>query len=931
MATGQLVEAYRTLDPLARGVAPPGSLRWSAQLARARLLAQLGGTAAAAAELPARPRFGNRATWAEIAWLLAHGELEQSAMHADVALGDARRADHLLAQLTPPGHHLRADAWLGIAAAHKATLQFDSAIQYAERARALLATRTIGHGPTGLRARLMFPVLTPLPVLVLLAAALHDRAETSTAAVRVGRLRFASDNAAAAAFLDSASRYLHYPHVDAAQQMTFWWTQGLHWADQALDDDDERIARRADADFANAADLARTPAQHTTIACLRGELAGGIYGSAAALPIYEQAVARLKAAAGESASPADSVTRVTSFNSMGPDVCYLLEQQAAAYRDRYAQTHAPHDLNQFFVHATQLADVLALRREQARRGYATESRGDAFTPATIADNYALGVEAAEARYHNGGGRPADLALAFRITQTAKAWRLLTRVGGERATAGLRTNERLLKRYQRATAELLRWEDLRMLVGAYPALLTARGFVGAADSARAARTRLAAITSALQRKHPTLYARAFNGSYALPLAAAQAALPANGQTAAVEFLRRSSYEEGSSDGLYRETLYAFVVQRHGTQLLRLPLPAGFGGLIDSLVTALAHPSSPAYAPLAARAYALVLAPVAQVLAPGVRQLVVAPDGELWRLPFEALLTRPPSAAEARKPDYRRLPYALRRWNFTYAHSLTLRARAQAGTGSRSANRAAPPARILALAPFSDDAQTHGLPFSGRLLTWLAGTTDGDFYTGAAASRTALRHGAATADVLHLATHASADLADPAASSLALADGPLPLADLFSLSLHPRLVVLSACQTGVGRVDGPSESATSLSWGFTYIGAGSTIATLWRVDDAATATELERFYRLLGTHNAKNIALHRAKLAAIDSARTAAAADPFYWAGLVLTGDERPLDLAPPPPWWASSPGALVATVALALVGAGSWWWWRRRRTIPHGTT
>lgn len=919
LAAGRLPEAYLALEPVAAArVDRTLPLAWSAQLIRARLLIRLGTGNAARAALPARPSpaLTAAAPWTLAAWELTLAELERVTGRPQAALTAARRATQRLIHLTPTRHPLQAQGWLEIATAHSVLHQLDSALFYAERARTLLTARTQAPPVAWAQRpapRLALPPVGALPVYALMGLVLgHQRTPGS---IRIGVSTFASRQAAASACFDSAARLSRHPGPDGARLGGMWHLHGQHWAERALATDEEVAVRRADASFARAAALARSPADRAIIEIGRGELASKFYGPQESLPLYQRAQANLL---GSGQPVFDPTVLPASFNSAAGQYAlfYLLEQQAATYRELYTETGDPRHLDRFFAYATRLAEVLAYQREQARRGYGTESPG--FDVATVNDNYALGVEAAEARFRRGK-RPNDLAVAFRITQNAKAWRLLTRVGGQRATAGLRADDKLLARYQRAAAALRRWEECASLLSTYPALQAATDLVSAPDSAQAARSALAAITALLQQRHPALYARALSGSYALTLSQAQASLPADGQTAAVEFLRRTSFE----DGLHQESVYAFVVQPTGTRLLRLALPPKFPELVDSLVEALARPGSRAYPALAARTYALVLAPVTRDLAPGVRHLIIAPDRELWRLPFEALLTRPPTPAERHRPDYRHLPYALRRWSFTYAHSLTLRARARAG--DRSALAA--PARLLALAPFGDPAQAQGLPFSGRLLTQLARTTGGEFFAGAAASRGALRRGAARADMLHLATHATADLADPAASALSLADGPMPLAELFGLPLHPRLVVLSACQTGVGRIGGPSESATSLSWGFTYAGAASTVATLWRVDDAATATTLGRFYRRLRGHAPKNVALHRAKLTALDSARTAAAADPFYWAGLVLTGDERPLTLAPAGvaagqahPGRALLVGALAG--AVLLLGAGAWWAWRR---------
>jgi CHAT domain-containing protein len=94
----------------------------------------------------------------------------------------------------------------------------------------------------------------------------------------------------------------------------------------------------------------------------------------------------------------------------------------------------------------------------------------------------------------------------------------------------------------------------------------------------------------------------------------------------------------------------------------------------------------------------------------------------------------------------------------------------------------------------------------------------------------------------------------------------------------MVVLSACRTGVGEpVKG--EGLVGLTRGFMYAGAARVVATLWNVNDEATAALMKRFYNLmLQKKMPPAAALRRAQLDMM-----AAGKDPFYWAGFVLQGE------------------------------------------------
>ncbi|HEY6252682.1 MAG TPA: CHAT domain-containing protein [Candidatus Angelobacter sp.] len=144
------------------------------------------------------------------------------------------------------------------------------------------------------------------------------------------------------------------------------------------------------------------------------------------------------------------------------------------------------------------------------------------------------------------------------------------------------------------------------------------------------------------------------------------------------------------------------------------------------------------------------------------------------------------------------------------------------------------------------------------------------------------------VVHFATHALVDNIHPELSGLVLSlvdqrgnpvDGFLGLQDIYNLDLSADLVVLSACQTALGKqING--EGIIGLTRGFMYAGASGVMATLWNVNDFATAKLMAHFYKAMerdGMTPAQ--ALRQAQLALWRSQPTAA---PYYWAGFILQG-------------------------------------------------
>jgi CHAT domain-containing protein len=146
------------------------------------------------------------------------------------------------------------------------------------------------------------------------------------------------------------------------------------------------------------------------------------------------------------------------------------------------------------------------------------------------------------------------------------------------------------------------------------------------------------------------------------------------------------------------------------------------------------------------------------------------------------------------------------------------------------------------------------------------------------------------IVHFATHGLLNAEHPELSGLVLSlvdeqgraqDGFLRLHEIYNLSLpSAELVVLSACQTGLGK-EVRGEGLVGLVRGFMYAGAPRVAASLWKVDDWATAEMMKHFYRgLLQEKLRPAEALRRAQAAMWRQRRWQS---PYYWAGFVLQGD------------------------------------------------
>jgi CHAT domain-containing protein len=146
------------------------------------------------------------------------------------------------------------------------------------------------------------------------------------------------------------------------------------------------------------------------------------------------------------------------------------------------------------------------------------------------------------------------------------------------------------------------------------------------------------------------------------------------------------------------------------------------------------------------------------------------------------------------------------------------------------------------------------------------------------------------LVHFATHGVVDTRHPEMSGLILSlvdkrgrrqDGYLRLGDIYKLKLSADLVVLSSCDSALGK-DLDSEGIIGLPRGFLYAGAKSVIASLWKVNDDATATLMSRLYARIRKGEGPGSALRGAQLEMIRDEQWS---NPYYWAAFVLQGDYR----------------------------------------------
>jgi len=283
----------------------------------------------------------------------------------------------------------------------------------------------------------------------------------------------------------------------------------------------------------------------------------------------------------------------------------------------------------------------------------------------------------------------------------------------------------------------------------------------------------------------------------------------------------------------------------------------------------------------------------------KRVVIVPTGPIFYLNFEAL----PGKEEK---------FLIEAYNLSYALSFSL---------WQAREKEAQRGGILAVAPgFEDEIKTAYL----RSLDSLDRVDEGYMRTlrqpwslayvkkmrrkiaqktliGLDASEANVKAHLARNRVIYLGTHAIADASDPLRSRLLLAkdpelsseDGYLHAYEIFSIPMQADLAVLSACESGLGKLE-EGEGMISLSYSLHYAGCASTVLSLWKLDEKSSTKLAESFFNYLGKGYSKSQALRKAKLHYLENQK-GPLQHPFFWSGMVLMGKDGQLDIYSEIPW------------------------------------
>ncbi|MDW3210929.1 MAG: CHAT domain-containing tetratricopeptide repeat protein [Reichenbachiella sp.] len=342
-----------------------------------------------------------------------------------------------------------------------------------------------------------------------------------------------------------------------------------------------------------------------------------------------------------------------------------------------------------------------------------------------------------------------------------------------------------------------------------------------------------------------------------------------------------------------TIYIFSLDKYNLSIKAQPKPDSLSFLVKGFRDAIVSSDFNIYRDNGCKLYDLLIAPVSDKMTGD--RLVVVPDGPLWDVNFDLLLSQ-----DSGIKDYRYLDYLMKDFAISYSYSADLlieEKNSQRSKGGEvlafSFGKEKEPGNVMNFQKYRNNLEP--LPGSVNEIFQVSKLTDGRYYYGDYASEEAFKKNAQKYSVIHLAVHGLVDEKFPMNSGLqfmpdsdSIEDGFLHAYELYNLSIDADMAVLSACNTAAGKLM-EGEGLMSLGRAFSYAGCKSLVITQWQLADESSSLLMDNFYKELTKGITKDKALQRAKLQYLEQADVSMT-NPMYWGAFIVVGDVSSIKLA-----------------------------------------
>ncbi len=351
------------------------------------------------------------------------------------------------------------------------------------------------------------------------------------------------------------------------------------------------------------------------------------------------------------------------------------------------------------------------------------------------------------------------------------------------------------------------------------------------------------------------------------------------------------------------LYIFLVNNKNREIATFRIDSSFMAKLRNFRNLLSDPSASEnartkfidYCRTGYELYRILVEPLRKYFISD--KLIISPDNILSYLPFETLLS---SAGNGNELNYRELNYLMNDFSISYTYSAAFM-KESIKMDSR------PPGNLVVFAPaYTKALNTDSLLFgrqsvSGILIDlpearqeaeYVSKIFKGKLYLANEAKESVFKKVAGNYGIIHLAMHAFLNDRNPMNSAMIFdqsgdspEDGLLRTYEVYGLHLNSRMVVLSSCNTGSGKLSS-GEGILSLARGFLYSGSRSVVMSMWKIDDKSGTEIVKMFYDNLKKGKSKSHALKSARTVFLKNA-SQMRSHPYFWASLVVYGDNEPV--------------------------------------------
>ena len=342
-----------------------------------------------------------------------------------------------------------------------------------------------------------------------------------------------------------------------------------------------------------------------------------------------------------------------------------------------------------------------------------------------------------------------------------------------------------------------------------------------------------------------------------------------------------------------SIFTFTITKDEISLSKTDLPNNFDMIINNFLISIKKDKKNEFISLSQKLYQLLINPIKKKLLN--KPLIIIPDNELFRLPFEALIS------ETNVNSYKDLPYLIKTNEIIYYHSSLVFNKKNTNNYNNSFIGFAPAftkkdintldsseIKKNDIRSFNSSKNAfRPLPYSIKEIKDIKSIMKKNKiktqnYLNENASKVAIKNITKNHKFIHLATHGYMDSEDPELSWLAFYGKKRNIQTLLyskeikNLNLKSDLIVLSSCESGTGKQYN-SEGPLSLSTGFLYSGANHVLYSLWKVWERQTSELMINFYTDLFKNDSYSKSLQISKLKLLKNHATS---KPIFWASFVL---------------------------------------------------